>query len=81
MTRTVALGAVLGFAATVLVLAVWDRGGTSGATASVDAGLPPLFIPSALGRATGAPLDRRVERMLVRPTYEPAGSSGDAGAP
>ncbi len=65
MTRTVAIGAVLGFVATVLAAALWER---SAASAAVDAGsTTPVQVAPQFVHGVTAPLDRRVERMLVAP--------------
>ena len=67
MTRTVAIGAVIGFVATVIVLALWERSSGTPTPSVVDAGAQELqFIPNA-GRGVMNPSDRRVERMLMPP--------------
>ncbi|MDP1914900.1 MAG: hypothetical protein Q8L14_01555 [Myxococcales bacterium] len=80
MTRTVALGAVIGFAITVLVLALWERNASSSA-AGVDAGVIPgaeMFVDPRLQKGLNAmPMDRRVERVMIAPMIE----MGDAGSP
>ena len=79
MTRTVALGAIIGFAVTVLVLALWERGATSSAV--VDAGVMPgaeMFVnPRLLRDLNAKPMDRRVEKVFIAPMIE----VGDAGSP
>lgn len=79
MTRTVALGAVIGFAITVLVLALWERSASS--SAAVDAGVTPgaeMFVDPRLQRGLNAmPMDRRVEKVMIAPMIE----MGDAGSP
>jgi hypothetical protein len=80
MTRTVAIGAVLGFAITVLVLALWERS-ESTSTSAADAGAPLVFMPILEGRTTGAPLDRRVQRVLAVPTLGNEMPPPDAGVP
>lgn len=80
MTRTVALGAVIGFAITVLALALWERSATTSASA-VDAGVTPgaeMFVDPRLQRGLNAmPMDRRVEKVMIAPMIE----SADAGGP
>ncbi len=74
MTRTVALGAVIGFALTVLVLALWGR--------EVSEKKPepdPMFIQPKIEKALfrqGA--ERRAERVIIAPMVV---SSTDGGAP
>ena len=80
MTRTVALGAVIGFAITVLALAVWERSATTSAPA-VDAGVTPgaeVFVDTRLQRGLNPmPMERRVGRVLIAPMIE----VDDAGTP
>ncbi len=80
MTRTVALGAVIGFAITVLALAVWERSATTSAP-GVDAGVTPgaeIFVDPRLRRDLNAmPMERRVGRVLIAPMLE----LDDAGVP
>jgi acyl CoA:acetate/3-ketoacid CoA transferase len=80
MTRTVALGAVIGFAITVLVLALWERSASTSGPA-VDAGVIPgaeMFVDPRLQRGLNAmPMDRRVEKVMIAPMIE----LGDAGSP
>lgn len=65
MTRTVAIGAVLGFVVTVLVASIWERSTTS---SGADAGSSsPVEVAPQFVRGVTAPLDRRVERLLVAP--------------
>lgn len=81
MTRTVALGAVIGFAITVIALAIWERGArTNAAAETVDAGAGVVeFVSPALQRGlTAMPHDRRVERVIVAPVLPAA---ADAGQP
>lgn len=80
MTRTVAIGAVLGFAITVLVLALWERSDST-SSSSIDAGAPLVFMPMLEGRTTGAPLDRRVQRVLAIPSLGNEGPQPDASVP
>ena len=72
MTRTVALGAVIGFAITVLVLALWERSASS--SAAVDAGVMPgaeMFVDPRLQKGLNAmPMDRRVEKVMIAPMIE-----------
>ncbi|MBE2252021.1 MAG: hypothetical protein IAE78_20970 [Myxococcus sp.] len=80
MTRTVALGAVIGFAITVLALALWERSASTSSGGAVDAGPgAELFVNPTLMRGLNArPLDRRVEQVIIAPSMlEP----GDAGSP
>lgn len=74
MTRTVALGAVIGFAITVLVLALWGRDVSE---------KPPepdkMFVDPRLQKALFKPgVERRVERVIIAPVVL---ESTDGGAP
>lgn len=78
MTRTVALGAVIGFAVTVLALALWERSGST-ASSSVDAGVEGLFVNPKLERGLLAvPGDRRVQKVILAPLPS---ADADAGSP
>ncbi len=74
MTRTVALGAVIGFAVTVLVLALWGRGVSEKPPAPDDT----LFVDPRLQKALVGPRERRVERVIIAPVLV---DSPDGGAP
>lgn len=74
MTRTVALGAVIGFAITVLVLALWGRD-----VAEKKPEPDPMFIQPKIEKALFRPgLERRVERVIIAPVVT---ESADGGAP
>lgn len=82
MTRTVALGAIIGFAITIIALALWERStppaSSSATTPTADAGAP-LFVNPKLQRALlTAPVERRVERVILAPFPV---ADGDAGTP
>jgi hypothetical protein len=80
MTRIVALGAVIGFAITVLALAVWQPSASSSAV--VDAGVAPgaeMFVNPTLQRGLKPmSMDRMVGRVMIAPRLD-VGS--DAGTP
>lgn len=74
MTRTVALGAVIGFAITVLVLAVWGRD-----VSEKPAEPEKMFVDPRLEKALFKPgVERRVERVIIAPVML---DTADAGAP
>lgn len=90
MTRTVALGAVIGFAVTIVVMAIWERSASTGASAPtvVDAGVV-LGIPLQV-LPIGRPLDIRpgpgpvaelpliIDPQLIRRPRQPV-QPGDGG--
>lgn len=86
MTRTVALGAVIGFALTILALALWERSVPEqlAGAASVDAGPPQVEFPlanPAHAKTLVGPDTAFVptgERRLIKATIEP--NAYDAGA-
>ena len=79
MTRTVALGAIIGFAITIVVLALWERSGPSTpATPAVDGGALIFVNPKLERGLLAVPGERRVEKVILAPM--PAGDA-DAGAP
>lgn len=74
MTRTVALGAVIGFALTVLGLALWGR-----ASSEKPPEPDPMFVDPRIQKALFRPaIERRVERVIIAPVVQ---DSADAGAP
>ncbi|MDX2014280.1 MAG: hypothetical protein SFW67_29035 [Myxococcaceae bacterium] len=80
MTRMVAIGAVIGFAATIIALSVWDRGSGSAVEPLVPDAGPVTAVNPKLLRAMqlGPPATD------VKGVYSPEPRSldvGDAGAP
>lgn len=81
MTRTVAIGAVIGFAATVIALALWDRGGNSGVVIQptvIDAGaiggpVNPAAMRAFHGNGLVVPVDRRAMKVMIT---EPGSDAG-----
>ncbi|MBL8921859.1 MAG: hypothetical protein JNJ54_23580 [Myxococcaceae bacterium] len=81
MTRTVALGALIGFAITIVALALWERGApaaSSSTAAATDAGAPVFLNPTLQRGLLTAPVERRVERVILAPLPM---ADADAGAP
>lgn len=81
MTRTVALGAIIGFAITIVVLALWERSGSGTPAASgaqVDAGALIFVNPKLERGLLAVPGERRVEKVILAPV--PA-TPEDAGSP
>ncbi len=81
MTRMVAIGAVIGFAATILALSLWERGSTTASAepATPDAGTMITISPRLLRAMQIGP-----PAADVKGVYSPRPTSldeGDAGAP
>ncbi len=81
MTRQVAIGAVAGFAVTVLALTVWERSTRGGAAdAGVDAGAVMLVPAAVQPRTLVLEEPQQLPSMTVQRRL-PAALRPDAGAP
>jgi hypothetical protein len=80
MTRLVAIGAVIGFAATIIGLSLWDRGSMSAEGPAPDAGSGLIINPRLMrGVQIGAPaVDSKV---IYSPRPTSLTESSDAGPP